>query len=137
MKADILYASMTGHSKKIALAISKKLGIKAHNLKENPKITDCDLLFIVSGIYGGDCNPKLLEFIQNLSCEQVKKAALITSSTKVVSQKTIRDTLISKGIEVLKEEYLCQGGFLFMAFSHPNKDEIKGAVEFAEKILKE
>lgn len=65
-----------------------------------------------------------------------KKAALITSSTKIVPQKTIRNALKSKGIEVLREEYLCQGGFLFMAFSHPNIDEINGAVEFAQKIVK-
>lgn len=137
MKTDIVYASMTGHSKKIALAVAKKIGVTARNIKENPKIADCELLFIVSGIYGGDCSPELLKFIQSLSSEQIKKVALITSSTKVVPQKTIRDALISKGIEVLKEEYLCKGGFLFMAFSHPNKDEINGAVKFAEKLLNE
>ncbi len=137
MKTEIIYASMTGHSKKIASAVAEKLGITARNIKENPKITDCELLFIVSGIYGGDCSPELLKFVQNLTSEQIKKVALITSSTKVVPQKTIRDALVSKGIEVLKEEYLCKGGFLFFALSHPNKDEINGAVKFAEKLLKE
>lgn len=137
MKIDIIYASMTGHSKKIASAIARNLGISSHNVKENPRIMDCDLLYIVSGIYGGDCSPQLLKFIQSLSPEQVKKVALITSSTKIVPQKTIRNALVSNGIEVLKEEYLCQGGFLFMAFSHPNKDEINGAVRFAEKFIKE
>lgn len=137
MKTEIIYATMTGHSKKIASSISKKLGITAHSVKENPKICDCDLLFIVSGIYGGDCSPELLKFTQSLSSKQVKKVALITSSTKVVPQKAIRDALVLNGIEVLKEEYLCKGGFLFMAFSHPNKEEIDGAVRFAEKLIKE
>lgn len=137
MKTELIYASMTGHSKKIATAIAKKLGINAHNINKNPHIQDCDLLYIVSGIYGGECKPELLKFVQELNPEQVKKVALITSSTKVVPQKMIREVLTSKGIHVLDEEYLCQGGFLFMAFSHPNKDEIHGAVTFAEKLIKE
>lgn len=137
MKTEIIYATLTGHSKKIASAVANKLGITPHSVKENPQINDCDLLYIVSGIYGGDCSPELLKFTQSLSSKQVKKVALITSSTRVVPQKTIRDALALNGIEVLKDEYLCKGGFLFMAFSHPNKDEINGAVRFAEKLIKE
>ena len=137
MKTEIVYATMTGHSKKISSAIAKKLGLTAHNIKENPQVSNCDLLYIVSGIYGGDCSPELLKFAQSLSSKQVKKVALITSSTKVVPQKTIRNALALNGIEVLKEEYLCKGAFLFMAFSHPNKEEINGAVGFAEKLIKE
>ncbi len=110
MKTEIIYATMTGHSKKIASAVAKLYGITAHNIKENPQISNCDLLYIVSGIYGGDCSPELLKFCKNLSSTQVKKVALITSST---------------------------GGFLFMAISHPNKDEINGAVTFAKKLIKE
>lgn len=137
MKTAIVYATMTGHSKKIASAIAAKLGVTAHNVKENPQLTDCDLLLIVGGIYGGESSPELLKFAQGLSPKQVKAVALITSSTKALPQKTIRDTLASNGIEVLKEEFLCKGGFLFMAFSHPNKDEISSAVRFAQKLVKE
>ncbi|MHC1723922.1 MAG: flavodoxin domain-containing protein [Aminipila sp.] len=137
MKTEIIYATMTGHSKKISSAIAKKLGITAYNIKENSQISNCDLLYIVSGIYGGDCSPELLKFTQNLSSKQAKKVALITSSTRVVPQNTIRDVLALNGIEVLKDEYLCKGGFLFKAFSHPNKDEINGAVKFAEKLIEE
>lgn len=137
MKITIIYATMTGHSKKIASAIAKKLEITAHNIKENPQILDCDLLYIVSGIYSGNSSPELLKFVQNLSSSQVKKVALITSSTRVVPQKTIRDALVSNGIDVLKEEYLCKGGFLFISSYHPNQDEINGAVKFAENIRKE
>lgn len=137
MKTEIIYSTMTGHSKKIALAIAKNIKITAHNIKENPKINDCDLLYIVSGVYGGNCNPNLLKYIQKLTPKQVKKVALITSSNKIVPQKIVRDTLVSNGIEVLKEEYLCKGGFLFLDFSHPNKDEINDAIRFAKKLMKE
>lgn len=135
MKVEIIYATMTGHSKKISTAIAKKLGITAHNIKENPQISHCDLLYIVSGIYGGNCSPELLKYTQNLSSKQVKKVALITSSTKVIPQNTLRNVLSFNGIEVLKDEYVCKGSFLFKAFHHPNKDEINGAVNFAEKLI--
>ncbi|MEA4989125.1 MAG: flavodoxin domain-containing protein [Anaerovorax sp.] len=135
MKTSIVYASMTGHSKKIALEIARELNISVYNIKENPLIDSCDLLFIVSGIYGGQCKQELLEFVKHLKNTQVKSAALITSSMKKVAQKAIREVLTSNGIEVKEEEYLCQGGFLFMGVSHPNKDEITGAVEFAKKYI--
>lgn len=135
MKTSILYATMTGHSKKIALEIARELNISAYNIKENPQIDSCDLLLIVSGIYGGQCKQELLEFVKHLNGTQVKSTALITSSMKKVTQKAIREVLTSNGIEVKEEEYLCQGGFLFMGLSHPNKDEIAGAVEFAKKYI--
>lgn len=137
MKVDIIYSSVTGHSKKIASAIADKLNVTAYDIKENPAIENCDLMYIVSGIYGGNCSPKLLEFVQKLSPQQVKKVALLTSSTKMMPQNTVRDTLVSNGIDVLTEEYLCKGSFLFLACSHPNRDDITGAVKFAEKFVQE
>ena len=135
MKTQVLYATMTGHSKKIAHAIAEQLGIQAYDLKDNPTITECDLLFIVSGIYSGDSKPELISFAKSLSPEQVKKVALITSSTRNSAQGSLRKTLTDNGIQVETEEYLCQGGFLFKAMGHPNKDEVKGAVAFAEKYI--
>ena len=135
MKTSIIYATMSGHSKKIALAISKQLNITAYNIKENPKIDNCEMLFIVSGIYSGQCKPELLEFVKKINKNQVKSAALITSSMKKVPQKTVRDALVANGIDVKDGEYLCQGGFLLAGLSHPNKNEIAGAVEFAKKYI--
>lgn len=137
MKTTIIYASISRHSKKIALAISKQLNIAVHDIKENPQIDNCDLLFIVSGIYSGECKPELLKFVKGLTKSQVKSAVLITSSMSKVPQKVVRDALIANGIEVKDEEYLCQGGFLLAGLSHPNIKEIAGAVEFAKKYIKE
>lgn len=66
MKAQILHATTTGHSRKIAEAIAKNMGIPVYNLKSNPQIPPCDLLFIVSGIYGGEVKPELLAFAKGL-----------------------------------------------------------------------
>ncbi|MDF1616910.1 flavodoxin domain-containing protein [Petrocella sp. FN5] len=137
MKTQVLYATMTGHSKKIAHAIAKNLDTKAHDLKDDPIIPNCDLLLIVSGIYSGEAKPELLNYVKNLSPTLIKKVALITSSTRNSAQGSLRQTLVDTGINVEPEEYLCQGGFLFKAMGHPNKDEIEGAVVFAQKLVKE
>ncbi|MEG0752691.1 MAG: flavodoxin domain-containing protein [Angelakisella sp.] len=135
MTTQLLYASMSGHSKKIAQAIAEKTGVPMHNLKTQPTIPPCDTLFIVSGIYGGESSPELLEYAKKMPENQAKHIVLITSSTRGTAQGTLRKTLTEAGHRVETQEYLCTGGFLFMAFGHPNRSEIDGAVSFAEKLM--
>lgn len=136
MNTQILYATMTGHSKKIAKAIASKTGAPIHDLKTKPSIPACDILYIVSGIYGGESKPELLEFVKKLSSKDIKRVVLITSSTRNVQQGSLRKALMEAGINVVSEEYQCQGGFLFKAMGHPNKSEIDGAVDFVLKSMK-
>lgn len=137
MKTAIVYFSKTGHSKKIANAIAKELKITAMNIKENQKPQNVDLLFIVGGIYGNESMPEMTNYIKSLSLENVKKAALVTScASKNVPQTTVRKLLQEKNIEVLEDEFICQGSFLVMGMGHPNKADIQLAVEFANKIIK-
>ncbi len=137
MKTAVVYASMTGHSKKIAQAISKELNVPAYNVTEKPLLEGYDLFLIVSGIYGGACKPELLEFVNALTPHHVKTAALITSSAGKTPQVGLRNPLAERGIVVKEKEYICEGGFLFKGFSHPNKDDIAGAVEYARNAIKE
>ena len=133
---NIVYATMTKHSKKLAEAIGTELNVKAQNVKENVILDDTDMLFIVGGLYSGDSLPILLEFSKNLDSQRVKKAVLITSSvSKKKGQDSIRKILVDKGIEVM-DEFFCYGSFLFFKFGHPNKDEIQQAVNFALKVIK-
>lgn len=136
MSVQILYATMTGHSKKIAKAICAKTGGQIHDLKTKPSIPACDILFIVSGIYGGESKLELLEFVKKLSSENIKKVVLITSSTRNIQQGNLREALSEAGLNVINEEYHCQGGFLLKAMGHPNRSEVEGAVDFALKRTK-
>jgi flavodoxin len=126
---------MTKHSKKIAEAISEELKVPAENVKSNPSAENTDLMFIVGGVYGGESLPEMLAYVKSLG-GKVKKAVLITScASKTKEQKTVRDSLTELGIEVLGE-YICQGSFLLAGMGHPNKKEIREAVEFALKMVK-
>jgi flavodoxin len=130
----IIYATKTRHSKKIAEAIGKALDIIPYNIASRPVIKETDFLFIVGGIYGGSSLPELLEFVQNIEGNKVRKAVLITSCTaKKQGQDSVRSILEGKGIPVI-DEILCQGSFLFMKMGHPNKTDITEAVNFAVSI---
>ena len=133
-KIRIIYATKTGHSKKIAEAMGKALYVKAENVSTRPVLEDVDLLFIVGGIYGGESLPLLLNFVKALDRGKVKRAVLVTScATKKHRQDSVRKLLQQKGIEVL-DELICPGSFLFLRFGHPNKRDIEEAVNFALRI---
>ena len=132
MNAQILYATLTGHSRKLAKAIAQKTGLTAHDLAAQPHIPDCDLLFIVSGIYGGESKPELLTYAQQIKAKQV---VLITSSTRGAAQGGLRAALTKAGLTVDAREYQCKGSFLFAAMGRPNRAELNEAADFAAKVL--
>lgn len=136
MKLGIAYFTITGHSKKMAEAISKELGIDAKNIKINFELEEIDLLYIVSGIYGNKSSPELIEYVNRLTKKQVNKVALITSSgAKTTKPIEIRKILENNGINVLKDEFVYPGGLVFFG-GHPNKKDIKNAINFVRKTAK-
>ena len=127
---------MTGHSRKIAKKVAEALEIEAVDIKKNPDIGDADMLFIVGGIYGGTSNPDLVQFARSLDKEKIKRAALITScASRKFFQKEVRAELIAKGIDVVTEEVVCWGNFLFYGLGHPNEADFDAAITFAKKYL--
>lgn len=132
MTNKVVYATMTGHSKKIARAVASAVKVEPQNIIDIKNEIECDILYIVSGIYSGEAKPELLSFVENLN-DKVKQVVLITSSMKLVRQDKIRSILESKGIVIL-EEYCCKGGFLFFSFTHPNKKDIDDVVKFVKTI---
>jgi flavodoxin len=134
MKYAVVYFSRTGHSQKIAKAVASALKVAAEDITGDPTLSGIDLLFIVGGIYGGVSDPKLLQFVDRIEPDLVKKAALVTSSAGGSrGQEKVREILERNGIEVLKDEYRCRGNFLLIGLSHPKQAEIDGAAAFARK----
>ena len=131
MKNAVIYYTKLGHSRKIAQRISNELGVEAQDIQENPEIKDVDLLYIVSGIYGGKSAPALLDYIKTLDRQQVKRALLLTSSGgKTTPAAEVRETLTDLGIPVAEEEFTCQGAIFFFGLGHPNNTDIQNAIQF-------
>lgn len=137
---SVIYATKTQHSRKIAEAIGRELGVKAINIANDPQLAEEELLFIVGGIYGGKCNPELLSYAEKLDASLVKKAVLVTSSASdsLRSQKELREFLMKKGIDVV-DEIGCTGSILFVKAGHPNQADLrtvaKAAKNISEKVL--
>lgn len=133
-RIKVIYATKTGHSKKIALSIAKKLDVEAFNINENPSLKEIDTLFIVAGIYGGRNLINLSRFLEkSIEHGSIKEAALITScASKMHRQKEVRKILEGKGIDIL-DEFICQGNFLLFGLGHPNKTDIDNANNFVLK----
>lgn len=136
MKNAVIYYTKLGHSKKIAQAIAQELNVKAQDIRNNPKLTDIDLLFIVSGIYGGKSDPELLAYLRTSDPQQIKQVALLTSSGgKTTPAADVRAVLTALGLSVASEEFTCQGAIFFFGLGHPNKADLQNAVAFAKQIL--
>ena len=136
MNVQIIYDSKTGHTKKLAEAMAKKLGIEAVKFAPGVKVENVDLLFIGSGIYASKFTDEFNAFLKTLDQTNVKRAALfITNLPGKLNDLPIVETLKSNNIVVEKEVYVCKGQFLFLSRKHPNAEDLIGAATFAKRVL--
>lgn len=135
MDAQILYATMTGHSRKIAKAIAKETGLPLFDLKEKPVLPPCGLLLVISGIYGGASKPELLRFAADLPPEQAGRVALITSSATRGGSRGFDRGVREGGASGGQGQLPLPGQLPVPAWGHPDKGEIRGAAEFVKRKL--
>jgi|LFRM01.2.fsa_nt_gb flavodoxin len=135
MNIQAVYHTRTGHSRKIAGAIARALGLEAKDIKDWPEDGQADLLFIVGGIYGGRSDTKLLNFISRLKPGSVARAVLITScASGKDGQAQVRQALEGQGVPVGKREFICPGNFLFFRRGRPNQKDLADAADFALRV---
>lgn len=135
MNAVCVYASKTGHCRKIARAIGRELGLPVYDVKDRPVLADVNLLLLVGGIYAGQCASELIRCAGALDPSQARSAALITSSTEPNRRlDAVREALTGRGV-ALAGEHWCKGGFLLMAPGRPNREDIAGAVAFTRELV--
>jgi flavodoxin len=137
MNKSLVYLSRTGHSKRIAEAIAAELQIPAQDVRDCPRLSGVDLLFVVGGIYGGRSDPRMVEYVQKLDSSMVKRVVLVTScASRRNKQDMIRNVLLRNGIQVAPDEFICRGNFLFLGAGHPNRRDIDDAISFVRKFTK-
>ncbi|MDR1795806.1 MAG: hypothetical protein LBR25_10465 [Erysipelotrichaceae bacterium] len=122
-KTAVLYETMTGHSKKIATALSEAL--KAPLLRAGQKLPEAvEVLVIVSGIYGGKSKESLLDYVANLDPGSCCNVIFVTSSAGVKKTPLVLREAVSRlGFEVLGDHSL-PGSFLFLRLFHPSQSDI-------------
>lgn len=136
MSIQIAYFSKTGHSEKIARAMGDALNIEPVDIAQNPSLSQVDLLFIVSGIYYGQSDNKVVEFGRKLKPAMVQRVALVTScSSGKYASDNLSQELKKNYIEILGE-CIVLGSFFIRAAGRPNQKDYNRAIEFAKKMIK-
>lgn len=137
MRVAVLYATLTGHSRKIAIAIAKELKVRLYDAATVPNIQRYDLVFIVSGIYDGKSSPELIHYAKSFSPEQAHKVVFITSSMTLSEPLDVKEILIRNEMNVQSRCFTCKGRYKNTGITHPNRADINSAVSFAKSFVKQ
>lgn len=145
----IIYSYHHNNTEKIANVIAKVLeaDIKKPSETDPKSVEKYDLVGFGSGIYGDNHHSSQLELVDKLPMLQGKKAFLFSTSaisneSKMMDDhKSIRESLVSKGFEVV-DEFQCVGfntnSFLKyfggMNKRRPNQEDLSRAESFARKL---
>jgi flavodoxin len=139
MKIAVIYFSRGGNTRKIAEAMAEELGVIAVDVKkEQPDVSDADLLVVGSGTYGSKPGIEMVAYLESLKPVEGKKAACFSSCASGDASRTLqamKDILSQKGYSNV-DCFSCLGKWL-MGLSrrgHPSDEEIAEAREFAKKL---
>lgn len=137
MKIRVMYHSRSGNTKKLAEAIGKAVGVVEEAVPPAYPPENVNLLFLGTGIYYGDIDTKLKEYVRTLNPKRVKYAAVFgTMGNQDKGVKALQELLKTQGIIVLDEAYVCRGKtMIFFNRKNPTEKEISDAAEFAKRIV--
>ena len=136
MIINLIYTSKTGHTEQIAKAMASVLNVDPIDISQPHVLNKTDLLFVGTGIYGGKPDRALLDYLDNLPANQIKGAAIFSSSVTNKDQtELVVNVLRQKSIEVLGTRFTCRGQFLLFGWGHPDLSDLRKAKEFAQMVL--
>jgi flavodoxin len=132
----VLYYSMTGNTKKMAMAIAGELGVEAKNVKTEATLPQDGLLFIGSGSYGSKPGEDLVKFIEKNDFSGRKVAVFGTSGSGDGKEvESMAALLKGKGAVVVGSYHTKGKAFVVVNMGRPNKDDLDGARKFAREIV--
>lgn len=133
MKAQVIYFSKTGNTKKLAEAIASEIGVKAVDVKSLEKL-EKTIIFMGSGSYGKKPGKEMMDFMEKNDFKGFKAALFGTSGSGKGDEVAIMEkTLLAKGASV-KGKFFCKGKFIVFNRGRPSQDDLKKARDFARKM---
>ena len=102
IKIAIRYQSRGGNTKVVAETIAAAAGVKAEPISV-PLEESVDVLFIGGGVYAWDIDKSLISYLESLSPETVKSAAVFTTAGGMDKTGRISAILSEKDIAICKE----------------------------------
>ena len=132
MKTAIRYYSKFGHTEKMANIVGELTNTRPQLAKvrlEEP----VDTLYLGSGVFLGKVDSSIVEFINTLTPDMVKRVICFGSSAIIKSPvPQMRELLQARGITVSEKDFSCRGSMGPVHMGHPNKKDLD---EFRQFIL--
>jgi flavodoxin len=147
MKPAVIYSTHRNNTEKIALAIAQAANCKSIKLTKNfdssaMLLDDSDLIFLGTGIRGGEPYVELLNFLKEANLGNSKRFILFMTwagggASNKIAYERVKKTLEIKN-QCLDEDYfLCLGQtFGFTRRGRPNETDIAAAKKWATEKLK-
>jgi len=133
----VLYFSLTGNTKKMAVAVAAELGAEARHIKTVTAVPPDGLLFLGSGSYGDKPADEMAKFIADHDFAGRKVALFGTSGRGEGKEvQAMAEALKRKGAHVLGSYYTKGKAFVVVNIGHPDKGELEGARIFAREMVK-
>ncbi|MCD7782055.1 MAG: flavodoxin [Methanosphaera sp.] len=134
MDIAIRYYSKTGHTKKLAQAISEVTNVEAlsisHKLESN-----VDILFLGTSIYGNSIDPQIPGFFDSIDVKVGKIVNFSTAGTNISTYEKIKQLASQYDIELSQQEFHCLGEFGGMNLDKPDSNDIENIKEFTRNII--
>jgi flavodoxin len=133
---SVVYATKTGHTKKLALAVAKGAGAAAQSVEESGAIRGVDTLFVGASVYAGKIDEKLRGFLGKLTPGVVKRVVVFGSAMgKKSALAEVRALLTANGVAVCDKEFFCKGQFLLFNRNCPDAGDLANAEAFAKEMV--
>jgi len=135
---EVVYYSLTGHTRKVAEAIATELDVVAENVKTKDRLAEDSFVFLGAGLYGPLRGWGLRRFIERNSFEG-RKVALFGTSGEGRGKEigALEEAVAAKGAEIAGS-FFCKGAFLFFVNrGHPTGEDLGNARTFAREMAKD
>jgi flavodoxin len=134
---SIIYYSMTGSTKKMALAMAEELGVKALNVKDVASLPGDGILLLGSGCYGDKPGEPMAKLIANNDFSGRQVALFGTSGAGAGKEvEAMAEALKQKGVEIVGSYHSAGRAFVVVNIGRPNKDELNAARKFAREMAR-
>lgn len=140
-KVYVVYASLTGNTRKVAKAIGEAVGATLVDVRRDPlpEVGPEDVIFVGDGVYGARPSRAMFRALQAWALPKGVKAAVFgTYGGKPRQLAVLEKILQEKGAQVV-DRFACPGRDWFLLGlalrKHPSEEDLKAAREFAKKVV--
>ena len=141
MQALVLYASLTGNTKKVARAMAEELNAPAVDVQREPvpDLTGVGLLVVGDGVYFGRPSRAMIRALQGLPpLPGVRAAVFGTYGAWPQQRRKLERLLAAKGMEIIGQ-FFCPGVdalFYPLRVGRPSEGDLERARAFARELAR-